>query len=165
MATVSKLHTHVALNVSAPNKIYRARHIYNELISAVTRFHDKRNKTVDGCLYVLLIIYLTANLLGHLEEYSGEQPWVKSWPLSLLENTVMEDVASPSVQASQFEYDLESAKITAYIIPNIPLSKIEVSWPTSGIGKRLVCLARSGACLIILFNNILCVHAQLSVYQ
>ncbi|MED6163188.1 hypothetical protein PIB30_077513 [Stylosanthes scabra] len=90
------LHTHAALNVTAPTKIYWARHIYDEIIAAVTRFQDKGKKTVDGCIYVLLIIYLTANLHGELEEYSGQQPWVKSWPISTLENTIMEDVMSPS---------------------------------------------------------------------
>ncbi|MED6140485.1 hypothetical protein PIB30_093701, partial [Stylosanthes scabra] len=95
-ATVSQFHTHAALNVSAPNKIYWARHIYDKLISAATRFQDKGNKTVDGCLYALLIRYLTTNLYGDLEEYSGQQPWVRSWPLSTLENTIVEDTTSPS---------------------------------------------------------------------
>ncbi|QHO46150.1 uncharacterized protein DS421_6g184870 [Arachis hypogaea] len=76
-ATVSDIHIWVAIDVSNPRKIYWVRYIYDFLIEGVLRFHDVRKKTVDECMFALLIIYLHANKNGDLGRYNGREPWIR----------------------------------------------------------------------------------------
>ncbi|QHN95069.1 uncharacterized protein DS421_18g606380 [Arachis hypogaea] len=73
-ATVSDIHIRAAIDVSNPRKIYWARYIYDFLIEGVLRFQDVGKKTVDGCIFALLIIYLHANKNRDLGRYNGREP-------------------------------------------------------------------------------------------
>ncbi|XP_072083982.1 uncharacterized protein [Arachis hypogaea] len=73
-ATVLDIHIRAAIDVSNPKKMYWARYIYDFLIEGVLRFQDVGKKTVDGCMFALLIIYLHANKHGDLGRYNGREP-------------------------------------------------------------------------------------------
>ncbi|QHO02152.1 uncharacterized protein DS421_13g421380 [Arachis hypogaea] len=70
-ATISDIYIRAAIDVSNPRKMYWARYIYDFLIEEVLRFQDVGKKTVDGCMFALLIIYLHANKHGDLGRYNG----------------------------------------------------------------------------------------------
>ncbi|MED6144302.1 hypothetical protein PIB30_014384 [Stylosanthes scabra] len=94
--TISEKHINAVIDVSDPMKIYWARYIYDDIIKEVEEFQNKGKKTIDGCMYALLIIYLMSNLHGDLETYSGEEPWVKDWTVKVIREKVKEEAESPS---------------------------------------------------------------------
>ncbi|XP_052118540.1 uncharacterized protein LOC127748319 [Arachis duranensis] len=66
------------------------------LIEGVLRFQDVGKKTVDGCMFALLIIYLHANKHGDLGRYNGREPWIRDWSLVDLKKMDKEESTSHS---------------------------------------------------------------------
>ncbi|QHO00105.1 uncharacterized protein DS421_13g403580 [Arachis hypogaea] len=97
-ATVSSIHIRATIDVSNPRKIYWARYIYDFLIDGVLRFQDVGKKTVDGCMFALLIIYFHANKNGDLERYNGREPWIRDWSLADLKTMDKEESTSYSMR-------------------------------------------------------------------
>ncbi|QHO21077.1 uncharacterized protein DS421_11g343510 [Arachis hypogaea] len=95
-AIVSDIHIRAAIDVSNPRKMYWARYIYDFLIEGVLRFQDVGKKTVDGCMFALLIIYLHANKHGDLGRYNGREPWIRNWSLVDLKKKDEEESTSHS---------------------------------------------------------------------
>ncbi|QHO21338.1 uncharacterized protein DS421_11g345800 [Arachis hypogaea] len=95
-ATVSDIHIRAAIDVSNPRKIYWARYIYDFLIEGVLRFQDVGKKTVDGCMFALLIIYLHAKKNGDLGRYNGRELWIRDWSLADLKKMDEEESTSHS---------------------------------------------------------------------
>ncbi|QHN87318.1 uncharacterized protein DS421_16g554020 [Arachis hypogaea] len=97
-ATISDIHIRAAIDVSNPRKIYWARYIYDFQIEGVLRFQDVGKKTMDGCMFALLIIYLHANKNGDLGRYNEREPWIRDWSLANLKKMDEEESTSHSVR-------------------------------------------------------------------
>ncbi|QHN87607.1 uncharacterized protein DS421_16g556580 [Arachis hypogaea] len=56
------------------------------------KYKEDGIRTIDGCMFALLILYLHTNKHGDLREYSGGvEPWTKEWTVAELREVVKEE--------------------------------------------------------------------------
>ncbi|QHO43420.1 uncharacterized protein DS421_5g162670 [Arachis hypogaea] len=80
------------IDVSNPMRFFWGRHIYDCVKEGLRKFKEDGIRTIDGCMFTLLILYLHTNKHGDLRGYSGGvEPWTKEWTVAELREAVKEE--------------------------------------------------------------------------
>ncbi|QHO16238.1 uncharacterized protein DS421_10g301920 [Arachis hypogaea] len=73
------------IDVGNPMKFFWGRHIYDCVKEDLRKYKEDGIKTIDGCMFALLILYLHTNKHGDLRGYfGGVEPWIKEWTVAEL---------------------------------------------------------------------------------
>ncbi|QHO59691.1 uncharacterized protein DS421_3g101130 [Arachis hypogaea] len=80
------------IDVRNPMRFFWGRHIYDCVKEGLRKYKEDGIRTIDGCMFALLILYLHTNKHGDLRGYSGGgEPWTKEWTVAELREAVMEE--------------------------------------------------------------------------
>ncbi|XLR03254.1 hypothetical protein S83_069452, partial [Arachis hypogaea] len=73
-------HLRAIVDVENITRYNWARFVHDELMKGVQKFKEKNTLSIDGCLYVLMIIYYHKDTFGDKENYMGPPPpWIAYW--------------------------------------------------------------------------------------
>ncbi|QHO18915.1 uncharacterized protein DS421_11g324530 [Arachis hypogaea] len=87
------------IDVRNPMRFFWGRHIYDCVKEGLRKYKEDGIRTIDGCMFALLILYLHTNKHGDLREYSGGvEPWTKEWTIAELREVVKEEQVRKSLQ-------------------------------------------------------------------
>ncbi|XLU75243.1 hypothetical protein S245_034296, partial [Arachis hypogaea] len=76
----SPKHLRAIVDVEDITRYNWARFVHDELMKGVKKFKKKNTLSIDGCLYVLMIIYYHKDTFGDKENYMGPPPpWIAYW--------------------------------------------------------------------------------------
>ncbi|XLR50350.1 hypothetical protein S83_001022, partial [Arachis hypogaea] len=79
-AVTSPKHLRAIFDVENITRYNWARFVHDELMKGVQKFKEKNTLSIDGCLYVLMIIYYHKDTFGDKENYMGPPPpWIAYW--------------------------------------------------------------------------------------
>ncbi|XLR41912.1 hypothetical protein HN51_020107 [Arachis hypogaea] len=79
-AVTSPKHLRAIVDVENITRYNWARFVHDELMKGVQKFKEKNTLSIDGCLYVLMIIYYHKDTFGDKENYMGPPPpWIAYW--------------------------------------------------------------------------------------
>ncbi|XLU26146.1 hypothetical protein S245_062212, partial [Arachis hypogaea] len=80
------------IDVRNPMRFFWDRHIYDCVKEGLRKYKEDGIRTIDGCMFALLILYLHTNKHGDLRGYSGGgEPWTKEWTVAELREAVKEE--------------------------------------------------------------------------
>ncbi|QHN95149.1 uncharacterized protein DS421_18g607040 [Arachis hypogaea] len=80
------------IDVRNPMRFFWDRHIYDCVKEGLRKYKEDGIRTIDGCMFALLILYLHTNKHGDLRGYSGGgEPWTKEWTVVELREAVKEE--------------------------------------------------------------------------
>ncbi|XLR02140.1 hypothetical protein HN51_056972 [Arachis hypogaea] len=80
------------IDVRNPMRFFWGRHIYDCVKEGLRKYKEDGIRTIDGCMFALLILYLHTNKHGDLRGYSGGgEPWTKEWTVAELREAVKEE--------------------------------------------------------------------------
>ncbi|MED6111476.1 hypothetical protein PIB30_052664 [Stylosanthes scabra] len=126
------------------------RHVYSFLLNGITEMKKKNLKSVDGCVFALLIIYFQETYFGvDSEEADAQPPWLEYWKDNTLKRRIkyeFEDPAGLAHQARSRTLTRTQKKIKTKIkipptqneIMNSTLAKLQIEGPSQKkiLGKR-----------------------------
>ncbi|MED6194671.1 hypothetical protein PIB30_030624 [Stylosanthes scabra] len=73
------------------------RHVYSFLLNGITEMKKKNLKSVDGCVFALLIIYFQETYFGvDSEEADAKPPWLEYWKDNTLKRRIKYDFEDPT---------------------------------------------------------------------
>ncbi|XLR15574.1 hypothetical protein HN51_036551 [Arachis hypogaea] len=76
----SPKHLRAIVDVENITRYNWARFMHDELMKGVQKFKEKNTLSIDGCLYILMIIYYHKDTFGDKENYMGPPPpWIAYW--------------------------------------------------------------------------------------
>ncbi|XP_052110098.1 uncharacterized protein LOC110275184 [Arachis duranensis] len=79
-AVTSPKHLRAIVDVENITRYNWARFVHDELMKGVQKFKEKNTLSIDGCLYVFMIIYYHKDTFGDKENYMGPPPpWIAYW--------------------------------------------------------------------------------------
>ncbi|QHO12046.1 uncharacterized protein DS421_15g503470 [Arachis hypogaea] len=80
------------IDVRNPMRFFWSRHIYDCVKEGLRKYKEDCIRTIDGCVFALLILYLNTNKHGDVRGYSGGvEPWTKEWTVAELREVVKEE--------------------------------------------------------------------------
>ncbi|XLR24110.1 hypothetical protein S83_052010, partial [Arachis hypogaea] len=80
------------IDVHNPMRFFWGRHIYDCVKEGLRKYKEDGIRTIDGCMFALLILYLHTNKHGDLRGYfGGIEPWTKEWTVAELREVVKEE--------------------------------------------------------------------------
>ncbi|XP_020959210.1 uncharacterized protein LOC110263004 [Arachis ipaensis] len=86
------------IDVHNPMRFFWGRHIYDCVKEGLRKYKEDGIRTIDGCMFALLILYLHTNKHGDLRGYfGGIEPWTKEWTVAELREVVKEEQVRKSV--------------------------------------------------------------------
>ncbi|RYQ82552.1 hypothetical protein Ahy_B10g101140 [Arachis hypogaea] len=101
---ISPWHIDTVLDVSDPARYRWPLHIFNSLEQAIRKYQHKKNKSCEGYMLGLLVLYFQKLKHGELKSCQEPEPWLSAWTakeLSAMAETIqpeeMEDVANGCV--------------------------------------------------------------------
>ncbi|XLR03430.1 hypothetical protein S83_069628, partial [Arachis hypogaea] len=79
-AVTSPKHLRAIVDVENITRYNWARFVHDELMKGVQKFKKKTTLSIDGCLYLLMIIYYHKDTFRDKENYMGPPPpWIAYW--------------------------------------------------------------------------------------
>ncbi|KAL4275016.1 hypothetical protein AHAS_Ahas20G0065000 [Arachis hypogaea] len=97
---ISPWHIDTVLDVSDPARYRWTLHIFNSLEQAIRKYQHKKNKSCEGCMLGLLVLYFQKLKHGELEDCQEPEPWLSAWTakeLSAMAETIQpEDCSEPA---------------------------------------------------------------------
>ncbi|XP_015936514.1 FRIGIDA-like protein 3 isoform X1 [Arachis duranensis] len=82
---ISAWHIPPILDVSNPRRFIWPMKIFNWLKQAIKKYQLKKNKTCEGCMFALLVLYFQRLKHGQLEHCQEPEPWISAWTAEELE--------------------------------------------------------------------------------
>ncbi|RYR35322.1 hypothetical protein Ahy_A10g050483 [Arachis hypogaea] len=92
---ISPWHIDTVLDVSDPARYHWPLHIFNSLEQAIRKYQHKKNKSCEGCMLGLLLLYFQKLKHGELEGCQEPEPWLSAWTakeLSAMAETIQPEV-------------------------------------------------------------------------
>ncbi|MED6213372.1 hypothetical protein PIB30_092479, partial [Stylosanthes scabra] len=85
------------LDVTNPRAMNYGRHVYSFFLNEITKMKKKNLKSVDGCVFALLIIYFQEAHFGvDSEEVDAQPPWLEYWKDSTLKRRIKYEFEDPA---------------------------------------------------------------------
>ncbi|QHO00412.1 uncharacterized protein DS421_13g406350 [Arachis hypogaea] len=97
---ISPWHINTILDVSNPRRFHWQLHIFKSLEQAIRKYQSKNNKSCEGCMFDLLMLYFQKLKHGDLKNCQEPQPWLSAWitkDLSAMASTIQPEAFSESV--------------------------------------------------------------------
>ncbi|KAL4275017.1 hypothetical protein AHAS_Ahas20G0065100 [Arachis hypogaea] len=96
---ISPWHIDTVLDVSDPARYRWPLHIFNSLEQAIRKYQHKKNKSCEGYMLGLLVLYFQKLKHGELKSCQEPEPWLSAWTakeLSAMAETIQpEDCSEP----------------------------------------------------------------------
>ncbi|MED6169055.1 hypothetical protein PIB30_017622 [Stylosanthes scabra] len=92
--TCSKLfpsHTTTIFDVSRTSEINWAAHVHNFLLDNISKFRERNKQSIDGCRYMLVLIYFNFRQYVVNLKSAPEGPWVIHWTKEMLIEKIHEE--------------------------------------------------------------------------
>ncbi|MED6208201.1 hypothetical protein PIB30_042858 [Stylosanthes scabra] len=90
--TTTKAHIPAIIDVRNPNRYNWSRHILNYIKDGIGKFQEKNTEHIDGCMFVLMILYFHSNKHGPIKKCIGkDEPWTKEWTATELKRVSKEE--------------------------------------------------------------------------
>ncbi|RYQ92368.1 hypothetical protein Ahy_B09g098573 [Arachis hypogaea] len=75
---ISPWHNDTILDVSDPGRYRWLLHIFKSLEQAIRKYQRKKNKSCEGCMFALLVLYFQKLKHGKLENCQEPEPWLSA---------------------------------------------------------------------------------------
>ncbi|MED6125685.1 hypothetical protein PIB30_070951 [Stylosanthes scabra] len=86
------------LDVTNPRAMNWGQHVYSFLLNGITEMKKKNLKSVDGCVFALLIIYFQETHFGvDSEEADAQPPWLEYWKYNTLKRRIKYEFEDPAL--------------------------------------------------------------------
>ncbi|XP_020967736.1 uncharacterized protein LOC110266975 [Arachis ipaensis] len=116
-AVTSPKHLRAIVDVENITRYNWARFVHDELMKGVQKFKEKNTLSIDGCLYVLMIIYYHKDTFGDKENYMGPPPpWIAYWDKEKLAKKLTQE--SSKQRPTVFYLKGNSQGPANFLIPN-----------------------------------------------
>ncbi|XP_025687085.1 uncharacterized protein [Arachis hypogaea] len=76
---ISPWHIDTILDVSDPGRFRWPLHIFKSLEQAIRKYQCKKNKSCEGCMFALLVLYFHKLKHGDLNNCQEPQSWLSGW--------------------------------------------------------------------------------------
>ncbi|KAL1329402.1 hypothetical protein AAHE18_12G037700 [Arachis hypogaea] len=122
---ISAWHIPPILDVSNPRRFIWPMKIFNWLKKAIKKYQLKKNKTCEGCMFALLVLYFQWLKHGQLEHCQEPEPWISAWTAEELEKkaiNVLDEIRKRSLGDSDDDSPVSTGMEESDNNDNIPLS-------------------------------------------
>ncbi|MED6172886.1 hypothetical protein PIB30_054067 [Stylosanthes scabra] len=93
----------MVLNVTDLASMNWARHVYSFLLSGIQEMRRKNLKSVDGCIFALLIIYFhETHFREEYEKAEAQPPWLAYWKEERLQTRIKDEFEDPAGLVNQY---------------------------------------------------------------